>query len=143
MYAVDVGTNQLHPTLRKDARVELHEKTDIRDFSPAQVPDVIVIDVSFISLRQILPHIRTLAGLNTKIIAMVKPQFEAGRGQLGRSGVIKNNTIRRAILKDFELWARSFFCILDKADSAVKGAHGNQERFYLFVLGSLNTSAKH
>jgi len=143
VYAVDVGTNQLHPKLREDARVELHEKTDIRDFSPAQVPDVIVIDVSFISLRQILPHIRTLAGLNTKIIAMVKPQFEAGRGQLNRSGVIKNNTIRRAILKDFELWARSFFRILDKADSAVKGAHGNQERFYLFVLGSLNTSAKH
>ena len=143
MYAVDVGTNQLHPTLRKDARVELHEKIDIRDFSPAQVPDVIVIDVSFISLRQILPHIRTLAGLNTKIIAMVKPQFEAGRGQLNRSGVIKNNTIRRAILKDFELWARPYFRILDKADSAVKGAHGNQERFYLFALGGLNASAKH
>ncbi len=143
VYAVDVGTNQLHPKLREDRRVELHEKTDIRDFSPAQTPDIVVIDVSFISLRQILPYIRTLAGLNTKIIAMVKPQFEAGRGQLGRSGVIKNNTIRRAILKDFELWARPYFRILDKADSAVKGTHGNQERFYLFALGGLNASAKH
>ena len=130
VYAVDVGTNQLHPKLREDRCVELHEKTDIRDFSPAQVPDVIVIDVSFISLRQILPHIRTLAGLNTKIIAMVKPQFEAGRRQLGQSGVIKNNTIRRQILADFEAWAKHYFVIIDKKDSDVAGAKGNVERFY-------------
>ncbi len=130
VYAVDVGTNQLHPKLREDRRVELHEKTDIRDFSPAQTPDVVVIDVSFISLRQILPHIRTLAGLNTKIIAMVKPQFEAGRGQFGRSGVIKNNTIRRQILADFEVWAKHYFVIIDKKDSDVAGVKGNLERFY-------------
>lgn len=130
VYAVDVGTNQLHPKLREDARVELHEKTDIRDFSPAQMPDVVVIDASFISLRQILPHVRTLAGLNTKIIAMVKPQFEAGRRQLGRSGVIKNNTIRRQILADFEAWAKHYFVIIDKKDSDVAGVKGNLERFY-------------
>jgi len=130
VYAVDVGTNQLHPKLREDRRVELHEKTDIRDFSPAQTPDIVVIDVSFISLRQILPHIRTLAGLNTKIIAMVKPQFEAKRGQLGRSGVIKNNTIRRQILADFEVWAKHYFVIIDKKDSDVAGVKGNLERFY-------------
>ena len=56
VYAIDVGTDQLHPSLRRDRRIELHEKTDIRDFYSDDVPDIIVIDVSFISLREILPH---------------------------------------------------------------------------------------
>lgn len=130
VYAVDVGTDQLHPKLRGDKRIELHEKTDIRDFTPSQTPDVVVIDVSFISLRQILPHIAAVSGPNTYIYAMVKPQFEASRQQITSSGVIKNDSVRRAILKDFELWTKSYFVIQDKADSEVKGARGNLERFY-------------
>lgn len=130
VYAVDVGTEQLHPSLRGDARIELHEKTDIRDFTPALQPDIVVIDVSFISLRHILPHVAKISGNHTVICAMVKPQFEASRQQITSSGVIKNDSVRRAILKEFELWAKQYFMVQDKADSEVKGARGNQERFY-------------
>lgn len=132
--AVDVGTEQLHPSLRRDPRIELHEKTDIRDFYTEQVIDVIVGDVSFISLQEILPHVATqLMRPHTIVVAMVKPQFEAGRHQVNK-GVIKNNSIRRAILSDFEQWAQRYFIILDKRDSDVAGAKGNLERFYKLRL---------
>lgn len=131
VYAIDVGTDQLHPSLHGNAQIELHEKTDIRDFTPNTAPDIVVIDVSFISLRQILPHISIISGPDTVILAMVKPQFEASRQQITSSGVIKNDSIRRTILKDFETWAKAHFLIKDKADSDVKGSHGNQERFYV------------
>lgn len=131
VYAVDVGTDQLHPSLRTDQRIELYEKTDIRVFQPPTTPDIVVIDVSFISLRDILPHIADISGKNTAILAMVKPQFEANPSQIGSSGVIKNDTVRRQILKDFETWTKSRFVVADKADSEVKGSRGNQERFYL------------
>lgn len=130
VYAVDVGTEQLHPSLRDDTRVELHEKTDIRDFTPGTSPDIVVMDVSFISLREILPHIAMIAGPHTQIVAMLKPQFEAGRHQVNK-GIIKNDAVRRAILKDFEAWSKDYFVIQDKADSEVAGAKGNRERFYL------------
>jgi 23S rRNA (cytidine1920-2'-O)/16S rRNA (cytidine1409-2'-O)-methyltransferase len=136
VYAVDVGTDQLHPSLRHDKRIELHEKTYIRDFYLKKKPDIVVIDVSFISLRQILPHIHdNLSGSNTQIIAMVKPQFEAGKDQTNK-GIIKNDAIRRQILRDFEDWSRSYFVTINKRDSDVAGAKGNQERFYL--LQSIN-----
>lgn len=131
VYAVDVGTEQLHPSLRGNPAIELHEKTDIRDFHLEAVPDIVVMDVSFISLREILPHIaRSLSDKHTQIIAMLKPQFEAGRDQVNK-GVIKNDSVRRQILKDFEAWAKQYFVIQDKRDSDVAGARGNQERFYL------------
>ena len=132
--AVDVGTDQLHPSLRGNERIELFEKTDIRDFTPSQTPDIVVIDVSFISLRQILPHVADVSGPTTHIYAMVKPQFEASKQQITSSGVIKNDSVRRTILKDFETWARQHFIITDKADSQVKGARGNHERFYFLQL---------
>lgn len=130
VYAVDVGTDQLHPTLRGHERIELHEKTDIRQFTPATVPDIVVIDVSFVSLRDILPSVAKMSGPRTSILAMVKPQFEASRQQIGSSGVIKNDSIRRQILKSFEQWAKQYFVTVDKADSEVPGARGNKERFY-------------
>ena len=131
VYAIDVGTDQLHPTLRADKRIELHEKTDIRDFYMNEMSDIIVIDVSFISLRQILPHIYNhLSNAQTQVVAMVKPQFEAGKDQTNK-GVIKNDAIRRQILKDFEDWSRDYFVIQNKRDSDITGAKGNQERFYL------------
>lgn len=136
VYAVDVGTDQLHPSLHGHERIELHEKTDIRDFIPSQTPDIIVIDVSFISLREILPHLaQRVAGKQTKIMAMVKPQFEAIRQQVNK-GVIKNDSVRRQILKDFEFWAKDLFTIIDKRDSEVAGAKGNRERFYLLQINS-------
>ncbi|HSX45543.1 MAG TPA: TlyA family RNA methyltransferase [Candidatus Saccharimonadia bacterium] len=129
--AVDVGSDQLHPSLRNDDRIELHEKTDIRDFKTDEEIDLVVADVSFVSLRAILPAVAKLCGHQTRIAAMVKPQFEAGQSSLKHKGVIKNDKIRREILKDFENWAKQHFIIIDKADSAVSGAQGNQERFYL------------
>ena len=129
---VDVGTDQLHPKLRRDARVELHEKTDIRDFVTDQSVDIILIDVSFISLREVLPHLAELATRQTQVVAMVKPQFETGN-RLKNRGVIKNDTERRRILHDFEQWAKRYFLLRAKADSAVAGARGNRERFYLLT----------
>lgn len=138
--AVDVGTDQLHPDLQGHPKIELHEKTDIRDVSVtpeervvmlAKAPDIVLIDVSFISLREILPHIaKHITSSETIVAAMLKPQFEAGFGQ-SHKGVIKNDSVRRQILKDFETWVRKEFVILNKRDSDVSGAKGNQERFYL------------
>jgi 23S rRNA (cytidine1920-2'-O)/16S rRNA (cytidine1409-2'-O)-methyltransferase len=153
--AVEVGTNQMHPSLLGNLKIELHEQTDIRDVylkkdegrmakgerslhSPFvllhSVPDIVVVDVSFISLRDILPHIATLCRKGTIIVAMLKPQFEAGNSSLKHKGVIKNDRIRRDILKDFEAWARQYFVVDDKADSQVAGAKGNLERFYKLFL---------
>lgn len=129
---VDVGTDQLHPKLRRDTRVELHEKTDIRDFATDQPVDIILIDVSFISLREVLPHLAELATRQTQVVAMVKPQFETGN-RLKNRGVIKNDTERRRILRDFEQWVKRYFLLRAKADSAVAGARGNRERFYLLT----------
>ena len=131
--AVDVGTDQMHPSLRTNSKLELYEKTDIRDFKTDSKPDVVLIDVSFISLRQILPAVAKLAGPETQIVAMVKPQFEADSKQVNK-GVIKNDSIRRGILKDFEAWAGQHFLIKNKADSEVAGAKGNRERFYLLTV---------
>ena len=129
--AVDVGTDQLHPKLRLNKKVELHEKTDIRNFKTDQKIDVVVIDVSFISIKEILPSVINLSNKNTKIVAMVKPQFEAGRNGTV-NGVVKNNSYRRKILQDFENWCRSNnLYIENKRDSEVKGTKGNQERFYI------------
>ncbi len=145
--AVDVGTDQLHPSLLGNERIELHEQTDIRsmwlkskvtrDESSEVVfiesPDIVVIDVSFISLRQILPHVSSLLTRDSAVVAMAKPQFEAG-ANAKHKGVIKNDKMRREILKDFESWAMQSFVVVDKADSAVHGTKGNQERFYLLKL---------
>lgn len=136
VYAVDVGTQQLHPKLRRHPRISLHEKTDIRDFYlPKGVkPTIVVMDVSFISVREILPHVvNFLSDENTRVVVMLKPQFEAGKHQTNK-GIIKNDAVRRQILKDFEHWAKQYFVIEDKRDSDVSGAKGNQERFYALRL---------
>lgn len=134
--AVDVGTDQLHPSLLGYAKIELHEQTDIRDIHElSNTPDIVVIDVSFISLKEILPHVAKLSSQSTQIVAMLKPQFESG-SNAKHKGVIKNNRMRRDILKDFEEWAKGYFVIKNKADSQVAGSKGNLERFYL-----LQTSA--
>ncbi len=136
--AVDVGTNQMHPRISSDARVSLYEKTDIRDVGPrgssssVQIdpPDIIVCDVSFISLKLIIPHLLGLANDGTVMLLMCKPQFEAGKNQVSK-GVIKNESIRRRILRDFEQWLKDIAVIIDKADSDTPGEKGNIERFFL------------
>jgi 23S rRNA (cytidine1920-2'-O)/16S rRNA (cytidine1409-2'-O)-methyltransferase len=129
--AVELGSEQLHPSLRGNPQIELHERTDIRDFRTTEKIDLVVGDVSFISLREILPSVIKLCSQQTQLAMMVKPQFEAGQSSLKHKGVIKNDKMRREILKDFEDWARKYFVIRDKADSQVAGSKGNQERFYL------------
>jgi 23S rRNA (cytidine1920-2'-O)/16S rRNA (cytidine1409-2'-O)-methyltransferase len=129
--AVDVGAGQMHPTLRSDKRIELHEKTDIRNVEKLSAkPDIVLIDVSFISLREVLPFVTRLIGKNVQIVSMVKPQFEAGAAD-AHKGIIKNDSMRRRILRDFEAWTKKSFVIQAKADSEVAGAKGNLERFYL------------
>lgn len=145
--AVDVGSNQLHPSLRSNPKLEVHEQTDVRSLvaqnhnSKAAEDtkkvvkiantDLILIDVSFISLKEILPHILRLMTPDSIVVAMVKPQFEAGNQNLKHKGVIKNEALRRKILRGFEDWAKQQFKILSKADSLVPGEKGNKERFYL------------
>ena len=129
--AVDIGTDQLHQSLRSNPKIELHEKTDIRDFRTREQLDMVLADVSFTSLRELLPYVVKLSSPETDIVAMVKPQFEAAQNNIKHKGVIKNDHMRRDILRDFEQWARERFVVVDKADSAVPGEKGNRERFYL------------
>lgn len=132
--AIEKGTKQMKVPLRYDTRIELHEKTDVftitnKDIS---VPDVILADVSFVSLTKILQHAKQcIAGKNTDYLVMLKPQFEAYPDQLV-NGVVKNERMRREIVKRFEQWlVRNGFRIVKKRDNAVRGKiGGNQERFY-------------
>jgi len=128
---IEVGTNQLHPSLKNNPNIELHEQTDIRDVKKlSSMPNVVLIDVSFISLKLVLPAIAKLVNKNTEIVAMLKPQFEAGES-IKNKGVIKNERMRRNIMKDFENYVMKSFVIIDKCDSSISGAKGNTERFYL------------
>jgi len=133
--AVEVGSDQLHSDLRGDKRIELHEQTDIRNVRKLSAGvDLILIDVSFVSLRDILPSVSLLANQTTQILAMFKPQFEAGDSHKNK-GIVKNDKLRRGSMHDFEDWLRlSAFTVIDKADSKIAGAMGNQERFYLLKL---------
>lgn len=127
--AVDVGTNQMHPKLRTNPKIELHEQTDIRDFTTSEKVDLVLIDVSFISLRAVLPYVKNIAP-KADIIAMCKPQFEASSDQIN-SGVVKNSAKRRQILNTFEQWLKmNNYFVQNKADSDISGEKGNVERFY-------------
>jgi 23S rRNA (cytidine1920-2'-O)/16S rRNA (cytidine1409-2'-O)-methyltransferase len=138
--AIELGSNQIDSRLRLDKRIELHEKTNILDVLPygskgqatilSFVPDIVVVDLSFVSLKDILPYVVKLVDANTKLIVLVKPQFEAKSNDKNH-GIIKNETIRRSILKDTEHWIKEYFVIIDKIDSGVVGSKGNKERFYL------------
>jgi 23S rRNA (cytidine1920-2'-O)/16S rRNA (cytidine1409-2'-O)-methyltransferase len=128
---VEVGSYQMHPSLRDNPKIELHEKMDIRDFKTDQRIDLVLIDVSFISLRHILPSVSSLVPRSAEIVAMVKPQFEAKQSELKHKGIIKNDKMRRDIFKDFETWTHDKFIIRAKLDSGVAGAKGNRERFYI------------
>jgi 23S rRNA (cytidine1920-2'-O)/16S rRNA (cytidine1409-2'-O)-methyltransferase len=132
VYCVDVGTGQLAYKLRQDPRVEVQEQTDIRDALLPQPADVAVMDVSFISLRKVLEPTARLVAPGALIIAMAKPQFEAGKPVADRyHGVIPAGKARDEVLKELEEWMRDRFDIIGAQDSAVAGAEGNVERFYV------------
>ena len=128
--AVEKGTNQMKAPLRFDERVELYEKMDIFDFH-CMPPDIILADVSFVSLVDVLTYAReNLGDAHTEYAVMLKPQFEAKPFQLKR-GVIKNSKMRREIIADFEVAVKKAgFVILGKRDNELAGRFGNVERFY-------------
>ena len=138
VFAVELGTNQMDKLLRYDSRIDLHEKTNILDvglndnyrFKMNQPADIVLMDLSFVSITKILPHVKKLVHKNSIIIALVKPQFEALPNEL-INGIVKNEKIRRNILKSFEEWSKKSFKILDKLDSEVKGGKGNIEKIYI------------
>jgi len=136
VYAIDTGTDQLAESLRNDPRVVSMENTNIRDVTPeglGVLADCIVIDVSFISLEKVLPHAVPLLAENGVIIALVKPQFEAGRAHLNKQGVVKDPKVRQKVLDKLEKNLPTFGltqhgCI----PSPIHGQNGNEE--YLLYL---------
>lgn len=139
--AIEKGTKQMQEPMRSDERVELHEKTDVFDVRDFDV-DTIMIDVSFLSIKKVLKHIKNIFRREcVDILALVKPQFEARPEELN-NGIVKNNKIRREIFREFEDFLRkNNFLIIDKTEDIQKGKHGNQERFYFLRLYGEKTIA--
>ena len=132
--AVEKGSHQMKAPLRFDPRVELHEKTDIFDYPLNNDINTVVADVSFLSLTKILAYLKNLPNQNADLLMMLKPQFEAREDQLTK-GIVKNEKIRRDIIKNFELWLKTNgFIIIKKRDNDLAGRHGNIERFYYLKL---------
>jgi 23S rRNA (cytidine1920-2'-O)/16S rRNA (cytidine1409-2'-O)-methyltransferase len=132
--AVDVGTDQLHASLRTDIRVQSYEQTDIRDFAKMkhELYDIIVCDASFISLTLILDAMITLADTSTILILLYKPQFEVGRSHLKKTGVPKDPKIVEERMKEFEVLLDSrYMNIIKKEKSSLIGEAGNQEWIYM------------
>jgi len=129
VYAVDVGTAQLHASLRNDARIVSLEQTDIRKIGAAldPKPDLIVCDVSFISLKQVLPPALAFAAKPAQLVALIKPQFEAGRAQL-KKGIVRDETVRKAVCDDIATLATSLGGrVLGIIPSPIEGGDGNVE----------------
>ncbi|HEY2004230.1 MAG TPA: TlyA family RNA methyltransferase [Candidatus Saccharimonadia bacterium] len=134
VFCVDVGTGQLAYKLRQDARVVVMERTDIRIAKLPEQVDMAVMDVSFISLREVLEATAALVRTGGLIVAMVKPQFEASKAVADRyHGVIPVGPERDEILAELREWVSERFEILDEADSGVSGSEGNVERFWLLT----------
>jgi len=129
VYAIDVGAGLLDYRLRIDSRVKLMENTNARYLqSLGEAANLVVIDVSFISLRLILPAASRLLEPHGDIIALVKPQFEAGRSEVGKGGIIRDATIHRRVLRDIAAFAESLRLYpLDVMRSPITGAKGNVE----------------
>jgi 23S rRNA (cytidine1920-2'-O)/16S rRNA (cytidine1409-2'-O)-methyltransferase len=134
--AVDVGTGQLAQKIREDENVEVHERTDFRDFDTDDEIDLFVCDVSFISLKKIIPKIRELAKPGSESILLIKPQFEVGKKEADRGrGVIKDPDIRDAVIKDIQAFAlENDFTIRGIVPSPITGAKGNVE--YLLYMSA-------
>lgn len=131
--AIEKGTNQMKVPLRFDSRIDLREKTDIFAVNRRELPhiDVVLADVSFVSLRKVLLRAQELVGKDVDYLVMLKPQFEANPSQLVR-GAVKNEKMRREIIQGFERWlVEQNFVILKKRDNELLGKRrGNLERFY-------------
>lgn len=137
VYAVDVGYGQFDWSLRNDPRVILLEKTNIRYLERGSVPEVIdlaVIDVSFISLLKVLPRVREFLGEEGAVLALIKPQFEVGRGMVGKGGIVRDEEKRVAAVENIREGAEAVgFRAIGVFESPIKGQKGNRE--YFIYLG--------
>ena len=132
VYAVDVGRSQLHPRLAADPRVVVRDGCNARHLEPGDLPepvDLAVTDVSFISLRLILPAIDRLLKPGGETVALIKPQFEAGREEVGRGGVVRNPEVRRQIVDRIRTFGTGTlgWTWLDFCQSPIQGPAGNVE----------------
>jgi 23S rRNA (cytidine1920-2'-O)/16S rRNA (cytidine1409-2'-O)-methyltransferase len=132
VFSIDVGRGQLHPSLHSHPRIVSMEETDIRDFEGKRLPqrpDIVVIDVSFISLKAVLPVALSLAAAPMHLLALIKPQFEAGRKHSKR-GIIRNAAVHQAICDDIAAFASSLGCTdIQLFPSSIAGGDGNIEFF--------------
>jgi 23S rRNA (cytidine1920-2'-O)/16S rRNA (cytidine1409-2'-O)-methyltransferase len=132
VFAIDVGRGQLHPSLQGHPRVVSMEETDIRDFEGRRLParpDIVVIDVSFISLKAVLPVALSLAAAPMSLLALIKPQFEAQRKHSKR-GIIRNAMVHQEICDDITAFAASLGCTdIQVFPSSITGGDGNVEFF--------------
>lgn len=132
VFAIDVGYGQLAWKIRSDERVVVMERTNIRHVTPEQLGeplDLSVVDVSFISLKLVLPVIKTLLRPQSgQVLCLIKPQFEAGKEKVGKKGVVRDPAVHQEVLEDFAALAKSLeFTICDLTFSPVKGPEGNIE----------------
>lgn len=133
VYAVDVGTDQLDEKLRSDGRVISMEQTDIRTAQLPEMVDFVGTDVSFISLKQVIPHIFRLLKDGGRAVALIKPQFEAGKKALTKKGIVKDEKDRRRVVEDITEFARlSGFEVTGVTTSPIHGGDGNIE--YLMCI---------
>jgi 23S rRNA (cytidine1920-2'-O)/16S rRNA (cytidine1409-2'-O)-methyltransferase len=129
VYAVDVGRGLLHWRLRQDSRVVALERVNARNMESLPEPvSLITVDVSFIGLEKVLPALRRVAP-GAELVVLFKPQFEVGRAEVGRGGVVRDESAIAAALDRFRAWCSgSGFDVLGEAASALPGADGNRER---------------
>lgn len=141
IFSVDVGTMQMHPKIRDNKRVILQENTDIRNFVPPlnTIFDLIVIDVSFISLENIFPAIKAISGDRTTILALFKPQFEVGKVYL-KKGICKHPNISEVMLKFEQFLNKYNFNLTDSIEVPLRGKEGNQEYFFKILPSILPES---
>jgi len=145
VYAIDVGYNQLDWSLRQDERVNVMERTNFRYMQPSELvgpsPTFASIDVSFISLRLILPTLSTLLTPGSGIVALIKPQFEAGREKVGKSGVVRDSAVHKEVLKTVLTAAAELgYSLQDVTFSPITGGEGNIE-FLAYWIWSAETKA--
>jgi 23S rRNA (cytidine1920-2'-O)/16S rRNA (cytidine1409-2'-O)-methyltransferase len=142
VYAIDVGYGQIAWSLRQDPRVVLMERTNVRylEALPERV-DLATIDVSFISLKLVIPAVLRWTRPDGSIVALIKPQFEAGRDEVGRKGVVRDRAVHRAVLLGFTAWAQEHgLGVLGLIPSPLQGPAGNIEFLVHLQQGSMMTA---
>jgi 23S rRNA (cytidine1920-2'-O)/16S rRNA (cytidine1409-2'-O)-methyltransferase len=141
VFAVDVGTNQLAWKLRQDPRVVVHEQTNARALTRDIIPDpidIVVCDASFIGLAKVLDAALDLAEPGARLMALIKPQFEAGRGEVGKGGVVRDPAVHERVCAEVRAWvARKGWHVLGVTPSPITGPEGNVE----FLLGAVKNVA--